>query len=105
MNWTPIKYLGFWDVPLIFIARHRGQSYLFDCPFLDDVEDYAQSYKVYLFPEVLDDQLPKDWTTLHTKAIRFLGEVPVAAVQFDPTRRQSVETGILDQLMSQKAAG
>ena len=52
-----------------------------------------------------DEELPKDWTTLHTKAIRFLGEVPVAAVRFDPTRRQSVETSVLDGLLSQTVAG
>ena len=38
---TPIQYMGFHDVPLIFIARYRGETYLFDCPFDEETEEKA----------------------------------------------------------------
>src|SRR2546425_1551744 len=104
-NWASIKYMGFWDVPLVFLTQYQGQAFLFDCPFREDLDDYAESYRVFLMPELKDQELPKDWTTLHTKAIRFLGEVPVAHVVFDPSGRQSIETGVLDEITSRKVAG
>jgi hypothetical protein len=101
---TPIKYMGFYDVPLIFITRHRGETYLFDCPFDEELEDDSDSYKVYILPAVRDEELPKDWTTLHTRATRYLGEVPVAGVRFDPTRRKSMDASIIDELTARRAA-
>ena len=49
-NAVPIEYLGFWDVPRNFLVRFQGKSYLFDCPFDDDLDDYPESYSVYSFP-------------------------------------------------------
>jgi hypothetical protein len=101
---TPIKYMGFYDVPLIFVTRYRGETYLFDCPFDEEREDDSDSYKVYLLPPLKDEELPKDWTTLHMRAIRSFGEVPVATVRFDSTRRESMDPSIIDQLISRTAA-
>jgi hypothetical protein len=101
--WTPIRYLGFWDVPLNFFVRHKGALYLFDCPFDEAVEDYAQAYQVYLMPEIPEEELPKDWTTLPARAIRRVGDIPVEKVQFDPTKRQQMDTSVLDALLSQPA--
>jgi hypothetical protein len=101
---TPIKYMGFYDVPLIFIMRHGGETYLFDCPFDEEREDDADSYNVYLLPPLRDEELPKDWTMLHTRATFFLGKVPVSNVQFDPTQRHSVDASILDGLTARKTA-
>jgi hypothetical protein len=82
-DWSPIKYMGFYDVPLIFITRYRGETYLFDCPFDEKLEDDSESYKVY---------------------VRYLGEVPVARVRFDPSKRQAVDSAILDEMAARKAA-
>src|SRR5881398_2494999 len=95
---TPIQYMGFYDVPLIFITRYRGQTYLFDCPFDEEREDDSDSYKVYLTPAIKDEELPKDWTTLHTSATGYLGEVPVCSVRFDATRRKAFDASVLDAL-------
>jgi hypothetical protein len=101
---TPIKYMGFYDVPLIFITRYRGVTYLFDCPFDEEREDDSDSYKVYLLPDLRDEELPKDWTTLNTRAIRYLGEMPVARVGFDPSRRKSIDASIIDDLIARTTA-
>jgi len=99
----PIRYMGFWDVPLIFLARHNGQLFLFDCPFDEELDDYLDHYRVYLMPELQDGQLPKDWTTLSARATRYLGDVAVTSVQFDPTKRQSIDAATLEEITSRKA--
>ena len=94
----PIIYRGFWDVPRIFLARHGGQTFLFDCAFDEKLDDYPDSYKVFLMPELQDDELPHDWTTLLPRALSYLGEVAVNAVQFDPSNRKEIDAAILQQL-------
>jgi hypothetical protein len=101
--WADINYRGFWDVPRIFFVRHDDRLYLFDCPFDEGVEDYAENYQVYLMPEIPEADLPKDWTTLPARAIRRVGEVPVASVKFDPTKRRQIDTAILDALTPRPA--
>jgi hypothetical protein len=98
-TWNPIRYLGFWDVPLVFLTRHNGRTFLFDCPFDEHLEDYAESYRVYSMPDLADEELPKDWTTLRQRATGFLGEIPVARVRFDPTKRQHIDSSVLDELI------
>ncbi|HYT95454.1 MAG TPA: hypothetical protein VEL76_42435 [Gemmataceae bacterium] len=100
---TSIKYMGYYDIPLIFITRYRGETYLFDCPFDEELEDDSDSYKVYVLPELKDEELPRDWTTLHTRATRYLGKVPLANVRFDPTRRKSVDPSVIDELTARRA--
>src|SRR5687767_3670420 len=102
-GWAPIRYLGFWDVPLNFFVRHNGALYLFDCAFDEAIDDYAPAYQVYLMPEIAEEELPKDWTTLPARAVRRVGEIPVTKVQFDPTRRREIETSVLDALISPPA--
>ena len=77
---TQIKYMGYYDVPLIFITCYGGETYLFDCPFDEEREDDSDSYKVYVLPALKDEELPKDRTTLHKRATRYVGEVPIASV-------------------------
>lgn len=97
-RWATIRYMGFWDVPRVFLVRNEGDLYLFDCPFNERLEDDEDNYQVYLMPEIPDDELPKDWTTLKNRAIRRLGEVPVEAVKFDETRKREVDLSILNRL-------
>src|SRR5262245_38860413 len=103
-DWSPIQYMGFYDVPLIFLTRYQGETYLFDCPFDEELEDDSEFYKVYVVPSFADEDLPKDWTTLHTRATRYLGEVPVTSVRFDPTKRQSVDASIIKELTARSKA-
>ena len=98
---VPIQYRGFSDVPRIFLARHRGRLFLFDCAFDDALEDYPDDFRAYELPIDADADLPKDWTTLAQRAIRTLGTVPVAAVAFDPSRRQSIDAAVLGRFASQ----
>lgn len=97
-KWASIRYMGFWDVPRIFLVRDAGEVFLFDCPFNEETEDDEENYQVYLMPEIPDDELPKDWTTLKVRALKRLGEIPVESVKFDETRRREVDLSILNRL-------
>ena len=94
----PIRYLGFWDVPRNFLVRHAGDLYLFDCPFNDDIDDYPESYAVYVLPEMTRDEIDEDWAGLPGKALRKVGVVPIAAVRFDPTKRLEIGAEVFDLL-------
>ncbi len=97
----PIRYRDFWDVPRIFLASLADQTFLFDCCFDAETEDYPGTYKVYLVPRFTDEELSGSWDKLHERASRFLGEVPVNRVQFDPTRRQAIDSGVLADLTTE----
>jgi len=90
----PIRYKGFYDVPSIFLVQHDGKTFLFERPFFAEKEDDASYYQVYTMPELRDDELPTDWTTLRAEAIGTVGIVDVSKVQFDPTRKQAVDDGV-----------
>lgn len=100
---SPIQYKGFWDVPRIFLTSYAGQTFLFECGFDQELDDYPDCYKVFLLPKQAERELPQDWMTLSARATQFLGEVPVARVEFDSTRRQSIATVILDDLLTRKS--
>ena len=103
-NWTPINYRGYWDIPRTFVARHRSRTFLFECLFDQELDDYPDSFQVYLMPDLRDDQLPNDWTTLSAQAKAHLGDVPISRVRFDATRRHGIDSTILDELCTQKLA-
>ncbi len=103
-DWVPIQYRDFWDVPRIFLAEHHGMTLLFDCPFDELAEDYPTSYRVYEMPKLSVEELTGSWHRLHTKATRFLGEVPLSGVNFDPTRRAAVDGHTLDRIASRQGS-
>jgi hypothetical protein len=98
---APIRYREFWDVPRIFLLPYQGNWFLFDCPFDESTEDFPDSYRVYLIPEPSDEELAGSWDKLHVKAVRFCGEVPIAKVHFDPSKRREIDTKTLDELLAQ----
>jgi hypothetical protein len=99
-NMAPITYRDFWDVPRVFIASYRGERVLFDCAFDEAAEDYPGAYRVYLLPGLRDEDLAGSWDKLHAKASRYLGEIPVREVRFDPTRRQAVDADVLEKFLA-----
>lgn len=99
---VPIQYMGFWDVPLVFIARQCGKTFFFECVFDQELDDYPDVYKVYILPNLTEGELPNDWTTLSSRAIQSLGEVPVQRVHFDSTKRHSIDPAILDELITRQ---
>jgi hypothetical protein len=99
MTWAPIKYRDFFDVPRIFLARHRGRWVLFDCEFDQEADDYSPNYHVYLLPELPVEDLRGDWTHLAKRATRWLGRVEVGKVEFDRTLRERVNLDVVEGLL------
>jgi hypothetical protein len=95
---APITYREFYDVPRIFLVRYRGSLLLFDGLFDDALDEYPDEYKVYVLPELSQQELSGSWTSLSEKAVRYMGTVPVGAVKFDSTLRREIDTGILERL-------
>lgn len=103
--WSPIQYRDFWDVPRIFLVHHQGALFLFDCDFDDELEDFPDSYKVYVLPELTDEQRAGSWDKFHEQAIRFVGEVPIERVKFDPSKQCAVDTTVLSELLARLPTG
>ena len=91
-----IRYRDFWDVPRMFIVRHEEHWFLFDCPFDEGKEDFSDTYRVYLLPQIDEEWLAGFWASLSEKAIRRLKDVPVSQVKWDPTKRKGIDPSILD---------
>lgn len=100
-HWTLIRYRDFWDLPRIFLVPYQGQWFLFDCLFDEASEDFPDCYRVYVIPQPSEEELAGSWDKLHEKAIRCSGEVPIARVRFDPSKRREIDTRVLDELMAQ----
>jgi cytochrome oxidase Cu insertion factor (SCO1/SenC/PrrC family) len=90
--WEQIEYRDFWDVPRLFIVRHKDKVYLFDCRFDEEKDEYPDFYKAYLFNE--HDVGAKHWEEISTNYAPSLGEVKVLAVKFDVTRRKEIDSEI-----------
>lgn len=99
-----IEYRDFYDVPRIFVVSHGGSQILFECRFDDDLDDYAETYKVFLMPPQERLDLGGSWEHLSESATKFLGEIPVNAITFDETRRNAIDPQVIEDLMKKKAA-
>lgn len=89
----------------MFLTAYQGRTYLFDRSFDEDADDFANHYRVYLMPELSEDDLAGSWTHLPLKAIREIGEVPVNHVHFDSSKRKEVDSSIFEQLNTQLPTG
>ena len=94
---APIIYREFWDVPRIFIARHNGKQYLFDCKFEEITEDYPDVYQVYVLPNLGGTELDGSWEHLSERAQEHL-EVLVKSVIFDESKRCAIDAFILETI-------
>jgi hypothetical protein len=95
-RWIAIKYRDFWDIPRIFFVEQGGQLYLFDCKFDRALDDYPETYEVFLMPSLTDADFAGSWADLWLRAVESLGRVPVSAVHFDPTRRAAIDADVFD---------
>jgi hypothetical protein len=102
---SEIIYRDFWDIPRLFIVRHLGRQYLFDCRFNESTEDFDEMYRLYVLPELPESELRGSWVDLAERAESYLGEIPTSAVKFDASRRRSIDPGIIDELLNNIGGG
>lgn len=58
--------------------------------------------RVYQLPEMLEAELEGSWEHLPERAARLLGAVPVAEVQFDSTKRERINTIVIEALLGER---
>jgi hypothetical protein len=97
-NPLQIQYRDFYDVPRMFVVVHDGSQYLFEGSFDDQLDDYPDEYRVFLLPNLTQDQLSGSWTDLTQRASRLVGKIPTRDVTFDRTKRQAIDASIFDRL-------
>ena len=95
-----IAYSGFWDRPLALVVRHRGIQLYFRREFDERADDYQDTYKIFILPNLSDNEINASWGTLYQKTTRYLGQMAVREVVFDPSFRESVSTDTLDVVIS-----
>src|SRR6266853_5213243 len=96
-RWTSIRYRDFYDIPRIFVTEGATRTFLFDCRFNDEKDDYEEMYKVYLMPKLDEKDLAGGWQSLSAKAERLLGEIRTSEVEFDPTLRHQINAELLSR--------
>jgi hypothetical protein len=82
-------YRDFYDVPRLFCIRVRDGYLLFDCPFDDSLDDYPQSYSITLVPTL--PLMTEDSVLEAASSCSPRGDIPLADIHFDETRRAHVE--------------
>lgn len=96
--WLPIRYRDFYDLPRSFVFEYAGSVYFFDCPFDEATDEYTPDYSVYrLPPEVVPSLERASWEGL-AKQGRFVRNIPVESVRFDPTKRSSIDSQLVSFL-------
>ena len=91
------QYRDFWDFPRIFLASKNNCLLLFDCKFNEETEDYDDKYRVFIMPELSDNETSGSWYRLSEKAVKYLGEISVDRIKFDETRRHFIESEIISE--------
>ncbi len=96
--WPSIRYRDFYDIPRAVVVEWSGILYLLDCTYDTDIDDYEPIYTVHRLPEELRTRIDEiSWTGLGHLGQR-VGSVKTSDVEFDPTRRRSVNPSVFDRL-------
>jgi hypothetical protein len=88
----------------MLILTHRGQKLLLDCKFDESLDEYPAVYKVYALPLEIDENALQSWDALPQNVMKYLGDIPVEQVMFDPSKRKEVDTTTLDAFLGGKLA-
>lgn len=98
-KWTPfLAYRDFHDVPRLFLVRCGDKCLFFECSFDDGTDDYGDKYAVFVMPDLDRDVRFGSWADLSCRAVAHPGDVPIASVRFDETRRRMVDLDLIDGL-------
>lgn len=97
-SWLRMRYRDFYDIPRAVVVEWEGTLYLFDCLFDHDLDDYESTYTVYRLPDELRENIDQmTWTDLGHRGER-VGSVRTRDVEFDASRRESINPTIFERL-------
>ena len=96
----PFKYLGFYDVPRCIAVHHGGKLLLLESVFDEKIDDYSDNYSVYVLPDSVEDSLQSaSWEFLGSMGANHIGQIRVASVKFDASKRLTLDPSCLDALL------
>ena len=97
---VPISYRAFHDIPRAFVVKVSGQTFLLDCPFDEEIDEYRDHFVVYRLPPHARDQLETmSWESLLSLG-REVARVATRDVEFDPSRRRYVNASVFRALVA-----
>ncbi len=98
-HWQNIKYHAFWDQPRTFHTLDGEKTFLFDCQFDEQLDDYPACYNVYLISSLELSDMPALWVRLEQKELHLLGTVKISQSAFDPSHWKQIDLDILNHLI------
>jgi hypothetical protein len=99
-EYGPILLCGVLRRPPANRSPLRGKLPLLQSAFSDTLDEYPNVYSVYELPESTEPLLAAgSWRFLEQTALTSIGEIPINAVEFDSTKRKSMNASILDPLL------
>jgi hypothetical protein len=67
------------------IAQGESGTYLYQSPFVEELDDYFDGYHVYRMPDLDPKELEGSWEGIERRAIEQLPDVPLSSLPFDIT--------------------
>ena len=99
-----VRYGAFWDQPRVFYTLSEKHSYLFECLFDEELDDYPEKYDVYSMPHLRPSDFSNPWIEPQRSAVRLLGAVKITQSSFDRTLRQQIDLDVIEHLVAPKAS-
>lgn len=98
---VPFRYSGFHDVPRGIVLRYRDRYFFLASLFDEALDDYADTYSVYEFPNEMESIASgSSWDFFRELHLLIpLGSIKVCDLKFDGTRRKEVDPSALDRLI------
>jgi hypothetical protein len=99
----PFTYGEFYDFPRMIRFRFGTEWYFLRSEFDEENDDYTDVYDVYLLPFRSEDEIksnPDYWMNLSNAA--HLGQIPIAEVGFDETRRRSIDVRAFETWLARR---
>jgi hypothetical protein len=95
--WIPIRYRGFYDVPLLIHVRWDDVDLLLDCPFDEALDEYSPEYRI------LHVSAPPPgegaWGPSIDAGVE-VGRIPVASVRLDESRRRFIDRSSVETVLT-----
>jgi|ERR1700734_2194264 hypothetical protein len=99
---TPFSYAGFYDVPRYVTFRYNDRRVLLVSSFNEKLDEYPDSYSVYVSSNAAaseTDPEPFDLSTFASET--YIGEIPISQVNFDESRRKLIDASFVKSLFEE----
>ena len=99
---VPFRFGSFYDVPRTIVVRYRELLVLLRSDFDDILDEYPDTYSVYVLPDSAEESLKRSSWEFLVSTYNRIGCIPVKSVTFDPSKSKMIDPSILDELIDQK---